>query len=113
MQSVATRMVVERERARMRFHSATWWGIDGTFAHAEATADAPPHSAPPWSRSGGTAVATGKDFNDDGVQTSKGTVRVLVEEEATAVATALVGQSFTVERGHRAALPALPGGARS
>src|ERR1022692_1131158 len=31
VQSVATRMVVERERARMRFHSATWWGIDGTF----------------------------------------------------------------------------------
>ncbi len=55
-----------------------------------------PDSAPPWSRSGGTAVATGKDFNDDGVQTSKGTVRVLVEEEATSVATALAGQPFTV-----------------
>ena len=41
-------------------------------------------------------MATGKDFNDDGVQTSKGTVRVLVEEEATAVAAALAGQSFTV-----------------
>ena len=26
VQSVATRMVVERERARMRFNSATWWG---------------------------------------------------------------------------------------
>ena len=34
VQSVATRMVVERERARMRFHSATWWGIDGTFTNA-------------------------------------------------------------------------------
>ena len=31
VQSVATRMVVERERARMRFRSATWWGIEGTF----------------------------------------------------------------------------------
>ena len=38
VQSVATRMVVERERARMRFRSATWWGIDGTFAHAAAPA---------------------------------------------------------------------------
>ena len=47
VQSVATRMVVERERARMRFHSATWWGIDGTFAHAD---DAGARSAPPWSR---------------------------------------------------------------
>ena len=30
VQSVATRMVVERERARMRFRSATWWGVEGT-----------------------------------------------------------------------------------
>src|SRR6202789_454184 len=92
VQSVATRMVVERERARMRFHSATWWGIEGTFAHTAAPA---PFGATLVSL-GGTAVATGKDFNDDGVQTSKGTVRVLVEEEATAVASALTGQSFTV-----------------
>ena len=34
VQSVATRMVVERERARMRFRSATWWGVEGTFTHA-------------------------------------------------------------------------------
>jgi DNA topoisomerase I len=92
VQSVATRMVVERERARMRFHSATWWGIDGTFTNAAAPA---PFGAALISL-GGTTVATGKDFNDDGVQTSKGTVRVLVEEEATAVASALAGQSFTV-----------------
>jgi DNA topoisomerase-1 len=92
VQSVATRMVVERERARMRFHSATWWGIDGTFTNDAAPA---PFGAALISL-GGTTVATGKDFNDDGVQTSKGTVRVLVEEEATAVASALTGQSFTV-----------------
>src|ERR1700678_4660904 len=35
VQSVATRMVVERERARMRFQAATWWGIDGTFSRAQ------------------------------------------------------------------------------
>jgi DNA topoisomerase-1 len=96
VQSVATRMVVERERARMRFHSATWWGIDGTFAHGATDAEAPPQFGAALISLGGTTVATGKDFNDDGVQTSKGTVRVLVEEEATAVATALTGQPFTV-----------------
>ena len=96
VQSVATRMVVERERARMRFHSATWWGIDGTFAHAEAKAEAPPQFGAALISLGGTTVATGKDFNDDGIQTTEGRVRVLVEEEATAVASALVGQSFTV-----------------
>ncbi len=35
VQSVATRMVVERERARMRFRAATWWGVEGTFAAPE------------------------------------------------------------------------------
>jgi DNA topoisomerase-1 len=92
VQSVATRMVVERERARMRFNSATWWGIDGTFSHAGVPA---PFGAALVSL-GGTSVATGKDFNDDGVQTTEGRVRVLVEEEATGVAAALTGQSFTV-----------------
>jgi DNA topoisomerase-1 len=91
VQSVATRMVVERERARMRFQSATWWGIDGTFTHSAAA----PFGAALVSL-GGTTVATGKDFNDDGVQTSKGAVRVLGEAEATGVASALAGQSFTV-----------------
>src|SRR5580692_8558628 len=96
VQSVATRMVVERERARMRFHSATWWGIDGTFANTAAQTEATPPFGAALVSLGGTTVATGKDFDDDGVQTSKGTVRVLVEEEATAVASALTGQSFTV-----------------
>ena len=39
VQSVATRMVVERERARMGFRSAGWWGIDATFTAPEATPD--------------------------------------------------------------------------
>jgi DNA topoisomerase-1 len=92
VQSVATRMVVERERARMRFHSATWWGIEGQFAHTKAVAPAGFGAA--LISLGGRTIATGKDFNDDGVQ--KGTARVLVEDEATSVATALAGTSFTV-----------------
>src|SRR6202050_2210752 len=58
VQSVATRMIVERERARMRFRSATWWDLDGTF---EATAV--PAAGQPFGASlvalGGTPVATG------------------------------------------------------
>jgi DNA topoisomerase-1 len=92
VQSVATRMVVERERARMRFNSATWWGIEGTFAHAGA----PAGFGATMVSLGGSGVATGKDFNDDGVQTTAGTVRLLGEGEATSVSAALVGQSFTV-----------------
>jgi DNA topoisomerase-1 len=93
VQSVATRMVVERERARMRFRSATWWGIEGTFAHAAA----PTGFGASLVSLGGTPVATGKDFDAQGEQNAKGPVRVLGEEEATSVATALTGQAFTVK----------------
>ena len=90
VQSVATRMVVERERARMRFHSATWWGIEGLFAHGAA----PAGFGAALVSLGGRTIATGRDFNDDGVQ--KGAARVLVEEEATSVASALADTPFTV-----------------
>jgi DNA topoisomerase I len=93
VQSVATRMVVERERARMRFRSATWWGIDGTFTR-EATANS---FGAALVALGGTAVATGKDFDEQGAQSAKSEVRVLGENEATSVAEALAGQAFTVK----------------
>ena len=93
VQSVATRMVVERERARMRFRSATWWGIEGTF-NREAAANGFGASLVVL---GGTSVATGKDFDEHGQQSAKSEVRVLGEREATSVAEALAGQSFTVK----------------
>ncbi len=92
VQSVATRMVVERERARMRFRSATWWGVEGSFANAAA----PNGFGATLVTLGGTAVATGKDFDEQGEQSGKSTVRVLGEDAATSVATALTGQTFTV-----------------
>ena len=93
VQSVATRMVVERERARMRFRSATWWGIDGTF-NRDAAANG---FGAALVTLGGTAIATGKDFDEQGERSAKGEVRVLGEDEATSVAEALVGQTFTVK----------------
>src|SRR5580698_3261814 len=92
VQSVATRMVVERERARMRFNSATWWGVEGTFTHVGT----PAGFGATLVALDGTAVATGKDFDEHGQRTGRSEVRVLGEEEATSVATALVGRSFTV-----------------
>src|SRR5690349_16895806 len=35
VQSVAVRLIVERERERMAFVSATWWDLLGTFAKAD------------------------------------------------------------------------------
>ena len=93
VQSVATRMVVERERARMRFRSATWWGIDGTFSR-EASGSG---FGAALVALAGTAVATGKDFDEQGGRSAKSEVRVLAEDEATSVAGALTGQTFTVK----------------
>ena len=47
VQSVAVRLIVERERQRMAFVAATYWDLLGTFATAERR-DA---SRPRWSRS--------------------------------------------------------------
>ena len=105
VQSVATRMVVERERARMRFRSATWWGVEGTFTHAAT----PSGFGATLVALGGATVATGKDFDEHGQQTGKATV--LGEEVATSVASALAGRPFTVssvtERPYRRS-PAAP-----
>ncbi len=118
VQSVATRMVVERERARMRFRSATWWGVDGTFAKAGAGgAQGGEHggSAHGGSARGGdsaelaelpqfaatlvtldgTPVATGRDFDEQG-GVGGTRVRVLGETEARALAEGLTGLTFTV-----------------
>ena len=45
---------------------------------------------------GGTAIATGKDFDEHGERTGRSEVRVLGEAEATSLSTALAGRSFTV-----------------
>src|SRR3954463_10322511 len=63
VQSVATRIVVERERERMRFRSAEYWDIEGTFA-AAARADEPFPGR--LVEVDGSRVATGRDFGEDG-----------------------------------------------
>jgi DNA topoisomerase-1 len=68
VQSVATRMVVERERARIRFRSADWWDITGDFARADGPPDPPADPTAPAAFGAtlaavdGRRVATGKDF---------------------------------------------------
>jgi len=107
VQSVATRMVVERERARIRFRSATWWGVEGTFAAPGAGApdgeqtDAAPSGGEPRQFGAalvalnGTPVATGRDFDEHG-EVSSERAQVLGEAEARALAEGLSGADFTV-----------------
>jgi DNA topoisomerase I len=92
VQSVAVRIVVERERERMAFVAADYWGVDGVFAPAEElerTFPAELHSVD------GTRIATGKDF--DSVGKPKSGVRVLDREAAVAIIEGLDGADFSVE----------------
>ena len=100
VQSVATRMVVERERARMGFRSAGWWGIDATFA-VDAAAQMAEGSPRSFSASlvsvDGVSLASGRDFDEQGTLTSPGSVLVLGEAEARGLATGLAEAPFAVK----------------
>ena len=64
VQSVATRLVVDRERERMAFRVASYWDLEGTF---DAGASKEPRMFPAkvYSIDGGR-VASGSDFGADG-----------------------------------------------
>ena len=66
VQSVATRILVERERARMRFRSAGYWDIDGLFAPVAGAVDADIPLPATLVTVDGRRVATGRDFAEDG-----------------------------------------------
>ena len=98
VQSVATRILVERERARMRFRSASYSDVEARFsapaAPAKAGRDSPPFSATLVGLDG-TRVATGRDFDETGNRTSSDAV-VLDAEGARALVARLEHATFTV-----------------
>jgi DNA topoisomerase-1 len=63
VQSVATRIVVERERERMAFRAASYWDVEGDFAPTSTATQA---FTARLSMVDGSRVATGRDFGDDG-----------------------------------------------
>ena len=95
VQSVATRVIVERERARMRFRSAGYWDIEGTFDARTA----PPGVSTSFTATlislNGSRLATGKDFGEDGALTREGAV-VLDEAQARGLAERLGGAEHSV-----------------
>ncbi|NKE59218.1 type I DNA topoisomerase [Lentzea sp. PSKA42] len=87
VQSVATRLVVERERERMKFVSASYWDIS---AQMDAGAEAAPRQfGARLIAVDGTRLATGRDFGSDGKLTGKADVVVLDEAQARAIAAGL------------------------
>ena len=91
VQSVATRLVVQRERERMAFRAAEWWDMVATF-------DPDAFEARLVSLDG-QRVATGRDFGPDGKL--RGEARQLDEEAARGLADRLQGSSFQVARVER------------
>jgi len=92
VQSVATRMVVERERERMAFVAADYWDVTGTFAVADAGEPAFPARL---TQLDGRRVATGRDFDDRGVLRGSD-VAHLDEAGATALVAGLDGAAWSV-----------------
>ena len=86
MQSVATRLVVEREWERIHFVSASYWDVVGTFDPGTFEARLVALD--------GRRVAQGRDFGSDG--RPGGDVVVLGEDEATTLAEQLTDVPFVV-----------------
>jgi DNA topoisomerase-1 len=82
VQSAATRMVVDRERERMAFVSASYWSIEAVAARAQEDFSVR------VVRIDGAPLATGRDFDESGAL--KRAVTVLDEKAATSLAAALV-----------------------
>ena len=92
VQSVATRIVVDRERERMKFVAASYWDIS---AKLDAGAEAEPRNFGARLVSvDGSKLATGRDFGQDGQL--KNQVLRLAEADARRLADALTGSAMTV-----------------
>ncbi|MFD8980116.1 type I DNA topoisomerase [Streptomyces sp. NPDC059564] len=95
VQSVATRLVVERERERIAFRSAEYWDLTGTFATGRAgDASDPSTLVARLNTVDGKRVAQGRDFGSTGQLKSE--VLHLDEAGARALAAALEQTSFAV-----------------
>jgi DNA topoisomerase-1 len=92
VQSVATRIVVDRERERMKFVPASYWDIS---AKLDAGEDAEPRIfGARLVQIDGNKLATGRDFGPDG-QLKNNSLR-LDEADARRLADALTGQDMRV-----------------
>ena len=102
VQSVATRIIVQRERDRMAFRSASYWDV---IARLDASVSDPNAQPPTFtarlSSVDGLRVATGRDFDSLGQLRNRAgesapEVVVLDEASATALATGLAGAQLNV-----------------
>lgn len=92
VQSVATRIVVERERERIEFRSANYWDIKGTFEAAQADKS----FTAMLLEVDGKRIASGRDFAQSG-QLVKTDSTHLDQAAAEALVSGLEGKPATVQ----------------
>ena len=91
VQSVAIRMLVERERARMRFRESLYWDVEGTFeTEREKSFGARLVSLE------GRRIASGKDFDPDTGKLKTDEVALVDGDRARALAASLRGAPWSV-----------------
>jgi DNA topoisomerase-1 len=94
VQSVATRLVVDRERDRIKFRLASYWDLEGTFdagaEHEQRMFPGKLHSVD------GVRVARGTDFGDDGELKDASKVVHINQARAELLVEALHDTEFTV-----------------
>ncbi|MDX1889827.1 type I DNA topoisomerase [Mycolicibacterium sp. 050158] len=97
VQSVATRIIVQRERERMAFRTAGYWDVtaelDASVSDAQAT---PPKFTAKLNSVDGKRVASGRDFDSLGAVRKPDEVVVLDEASASALAGGLRGAQLSV-----------------
>ncbi|CAB4678300.1 MAG: type I DNA topoisomerase [Actinobacteria bacterium] len=92
VQSPAMRLVVERERERMAFVSASYFDVKAVL---DSQVSGEPNFEAKLLSIDGKRIATGESFNDLGVL--KSDVRVLTEAEATSLAEQMKSKSVDIE----------------
>jgi DNA topoisomerase-1 len=94
VQSIALRLVVDRERERMAFQSAEYWDLTAVFAATDGP-DAGRSFSAKLTLVDGRRVAVGKDFDDRGVLKND-KVEHITGVTAGALAAGLVSADFSV-----------------
>ncbi|HLL09261.1 MAG TPA: type I DNA topoisomerase [Nocardioidaceae bacterium] len=94
VQSVATRLVVDRERERIAFRAAGYWDLEATFDGGQAAE--PPTFPARLASVDGAKVAQGRDFAATGELRAGSDVVHLDESGAHALVAALRDQPFRV-----------------
>jgi DNA topoisomerase-1 len=87
VQSVAVRLIVEREEERIAFRAATYWDLEATLRGGGAAGSS--DFTATLVEVGGEKVATGKDFDSLGALATTG-VRLVTERDASRLREALM-----------------------